>query len=75
MTHAPPHSQIVTEEVLMASTGYDERGRLEGHLRKSGIRYFRGRGGRVWTTIGLIEGAGAKHGRAKTDDHGGQIEF
>lgn len=57
------HPSIITEDDLMAATEYTTRGRLESHLRDNHIPFFRGRDGRLWTTLGLIESARLKQDR------------
>ena len=51
---------LVTEEELLLATGYKRSMDLEKHLRRQGIRFYRGRAGRVWTTTELIAKAGEK---------------
>ncbi len=43
---------------LQQLTGYERMADVERCLRDQGIRYFRGRHGVLWTTLGLIEAAG-----------------
>ena len=43
---------------LQQITGYERMADIERCLRDQGIRYFRGRHGVLWTTVGLIEAAG-----------------
>lgn len=50
-------SEPLSEEQLFALTGYSDRGWLEKWLQREGIRYWRGRGGRLCTTTGLMEAA------------------
>jgi hypothetical protein len=49
---------VVQLEDLQAITGYQRAADVERCLRDQGIRYFRGRNGVLWTTLGLIEAAG-----------------
>lgn len=46
---------IVTEDHLKEVTGYSARGHLEHWLRANRIPYYRGKDGRLFTTIGLLE--------------------
>lgn len=48
---------ILTTEQLLSVTGYDRPADLCRSLDKQGIRYHRGKGGKPWTTLGLIEAA------------------
>ena len=41
---------IVTEEQLMQATDYGQRRRRSGCLKSQGIRFFKGKEGRIWTT-------------------------
>ena len=41
---------IVTEEQLLQVTDYHQRGRLSRCLKTQGIRFFKGKDGRIWTT-------------------------
>lgn len=47
-------SRLVFEEGLLKATGYTGRGRLLQHLKKHGVPYFEGKGGRVYTTIDAL---------------------
>lgn len=50
-------SGIVTAEQLLEVTGYDRVGDLCRALDQQGIRYHRGKGGKPWTTLHLINAA------------------
>lgn len=50
-------SALITEDQLQACTGYSQRGRIETWLRQQGIRYWRGKDGRLITTTALMEAA------------------
>lgn len=52
---ATAHPAIVEEETLFAMSGYERRGDVENWLRTNGVRYFRGRSGRLSTTVRLLE--------------------
>ena len=41
---------IVTEQDLMAATQFKQRGQLERALVAQRVRFFRGKGGCIWTT-------------------------
>ncbi len=60
---------IVTEEQLMLATKYDQRARLSGCLKSQGIRFFKGREGRIWTTEEELNRA------LHPDDTNEEIEF
>ncbi|MDA3922722.1 MAG: DUF4224 domain-containing protein [Salinisphaera sp.] len=47
---------IVTQEQLMSATGYERAGDLEKWLRRKGIKYHRGKGNRVFTTVDALNG-------------------
>lgn len=47
---------IVQQEQLMEATGYQRPADLERWLRREGIRYHRGKGNRIFTTIDAING-------------------
>jgi hypothetical protein len=55
---------LVQEPELAAVTGYytpagdPDRGQIKRCLKRMGVRYFEGKGGRVWTTTDLINRAG-----------------
>lgn len=51
-------SGVMTCDDLMAVTKYERVGDLRRALEAQHIRYFLGKGGEPWTTIGLIEAAG-----------------
>ncbi|HVT35661.1 MAG TPA: DUF4224 domain-containing protein [Nevskiaceae bacterium] len=59
-------SAIVQEEELLKSTGFEKRGWLENWLREQGIEYFRGKDGRVFTTVGLLEAAKQRGARGSS---------
>ena len=48
---------FVSQDELAEQTGFKRQGDLERHLREEGIQFFRGKGNKIWTTIGLIEAA------------------
>lgn len=48
---------VLTTEQLLSVTGYDRPADLCRSLDKQGIRYHKGKGGKPWTTLGLIEAA------------------
>lgn len=50
-------SGIVTAEQLLEVTGYDRVGDLCRALDQQNIRYHRGKGGKPWTTLDLINAA------------------
>lgn len=47
----------ITTEDLLELTGYEREGDLRRALDDQHIPYFLGKGGKPWTTIGLIESA------------------
>lgn len=49
---------VMTCADLLAVTKYERVGDLRRALEAQHIRYFLGKGGEPWTTIGLIEAAG-----------------
>lgn len=49
---------LVQFDDLRQVLGYERMADVERCLRDQGIRYFRGRNGVLWTTVGLIEAAG-----------------
>lgn len=51
------NSQLVSEADLLDSTGYAHRGHLENWLRDNRIEYWRGKDGKLFTTVGLMEAA------------------
>lgn len=59
---------VLTESQLAESTGYKRRGDLEKYLQEQGIKFFTGKGGKLWTTTGLVEAA-------KLTAQNGEIEF
>ena len=65
---APPHmtDRLLTQEDLLAASGFERAGDLARSLREQGIHYFTGKGGRIWTTIDLVNMAGGlrPHGTA-----------
>ncbi len=61
--------QLIQQKELFEWSGYKRQGDLENFLKSEGIQYFRGRGGRLLTTPGLINAA--KIGKAAHD----QFEF
>ena len=56
---------IVTQEQLLQATGFERPGDLERWLRKKNIRYYRGRGNRVFTTVDALNGT-LVEGQTKT---------
>lgn len=48
---------VLTTDDLLAATGYDRPADLCRSLDKQGVRYLKGKGGKPWTTVGLIEAA------------------
>lgn len=51
-------SSVLTCDQLLELTKYERPGDLRRALDAQHIRYFIGKGGEPWTTIGLIEAAG-----------------
>lgn len=49
--------RTLTAEQLSLLTGYERLGDLKRVLNAQGIRYFWGKGGRIWTTIDLVNAA------------------
>lgn len=47
---------IIQQEQLLKATGYQRPGDLERWLREHGIRYHRGRGNRIFTTLDALNG-------------------
>lgn len=60
---------IVAEEQLLEVTGYKRPADLEKCLRDQGIKYFYGKGNRIWTTTEILAKA------ANGDKVSGSIEF
>lgn len=50
------NTAILPENELMAATGYTRRKDLMMCLIKQRIPYFLGKGGRIWTTTGALNG-------------------
>lgn len=48
---------VLTTEDLLQVTEYESVGALRRSLEEQHIQYFLGKGGKPWTTIGLIESA------------------
>lgn len=48
---------IIQQEVLLEATGYEQPGSLERWLRDNRIRFYIGKGGRIWTTEFAINAA------------------
>lgn len=48
---------LLTCEQLLQATGYDRPADLCRSLDKQGVRYLMGKGGKPWTTVGLVEAA------------------
>ena len=48
-------TQLLTEAELKEWTSYKHQGDLEKFLQEHRIPYFRGKGGKLLTTLGLIE--------------------
>jgi hypothetical protein len=48
--------RLVTHEELAQATGYTRSADIRRCLERQGIRVRVGRGGRVWTTLGAIQG-------------------
>lgn len=46
---------VLLEEDLLAMTGYESVGWLERWLNEQRIKFFRGKDGRIFTTIALLE--------------------
>lgn len=53
-----PLPGILTCDDLMRATGFERVGDMRRALDQAGIRYFFGRGGKVWTTMDLVNAAG-----------------
>jgi hypothetical protein len=51
------NNAILNADDLLATTGYERDGDLRRSLDDQRVPYFVGKGGRPWTTIGLIEAA------------------
>lgn len=60
---------VLTCDDLRAITGYQKAADIERCLTAQGIKVFRGRMGRPWTTIELINQAGGLRPNADSDDH------
>jgi hypothetical protein len=50
---------LITEDDLKAWTEFQRSGDLERFLKENGIPYFHGRGGKLCTTLNLIESSKA----------------
>lgn len=48
---------LVSIDQLKIATGYDRPGDIERCLRKNGVRYLYGQGGKIFTTIDAINAA------------------
>lgn len=48
---------ILNCDQLMEATGYDRPGDLCRSLEAQGVRYLKGKGGKPWTTLDLINAA------------------
>jgi hypothetical protein len=53
---APKHGYFNTVEELAKVTGYTRAADIRRCLERQGITVRLGRGGRIWTTLGAIEG-------------------
>lgn len=53
----PIHPSALAPEDLERLTGYKRQGDLEKWLRQNGVLFFRGQGGRVWTTVDAVNRA------------------
>lgn len=62
-------SAIIRQEELLEATGYERPRDLEKCLKRQGIKFFYGKGGRIWTTPDIL----AKIAEAGTLDD--PIEF
>lgn len=49
--------RLLTTEQLLEVTGYDRPADLCRSLDKQGVRYLKGKGGKPWTTLDLINAA------------------
>lgn len=52
------HDALITADELQRVTGFDQDAALKRALTRAGIAWFPGKGGRPWTTLGLINKAG-----------------
>ncbi|CAD6871688.1 hypothetical protein [Methylomonas fluvii] len=50
-------TDLVSIDQLKIATGYDRPGDIERCLRKNGVRYLYGQGGKIFTTIDAINAA------------------
>jgi hypothetical protein len=50
-------SAIVTLEQLKSVTGYNRPGDIERCLKKNGVRFLYGQGGKIFTTLDAINAA------------------
>ncbi len=48
---------LLTESDIANWCGYKRQGDIERWLKENGIRYFRGKDGKLLATIGLVEAA------------------
>lgn len=60
----PIHPAALAPEDLERLTGYRRQGDLEKWLRANGVPFFRGQGGRIWTTLDACNAALGLTGRA-----------
>ncbi len=67
-------SAIVTHEQLKLATGYDRISEIEKCLRKSGVRYLRGKKG-IFTTVDALNAAMGLSNQQPTPNTGADIEI
>lgn len=62
------NDRLVSFEELSTITGYQKPSDVERCLVEQGIQVFRGRRGRLWTTMDLVNHAGGLRQAADNDD-------
>lgn len=53
-----PHPAVLNCEDLLRLTGFQRVADMQRCLDEQGVRYFKGRGGELWTTVDLLNAAG-----------------
>lgn len=61
----PPHPAVLNCEELLRLTGFQRVADMQRCLDEQGVRYFKGRGGELWTTVDLLNAAGGLSNGAK----------
>ena len=57
LAYMPAPNETVNEEALFELTGFSSRAHLARSLDRQGVKYLRGLGGRLWTTLSALDRA------------------